>query len=384
MDFTPALEDEAFRRELQQFLDDLLPSDWLGIGSMEGNDVVHEIGRKMGDRRWLVMAWPKEYGGLGASYWQQAIFKEETGLRHLPLGTSLAVNSIGPSIMIYGTDEQKAKYLPGIASGELEFCQMFSEPGSGSDLASLQTRAVRDGDEWVINGGKIWTSNAHRSDYGWLAARTDPDAPKHRGISTFVIPVKTPGLTVNPLINVAGELGLNQLFFDNVRVPASCLVGQENRGWYQMMTTLDFERSGMERYAPAKALVNNLVEFVQEQGGLDKRKAARYALANQVVTSEVGRMLAYRVVAMQSKGLQTSTESSISKTFNAHFFQGTAQLGVNLLGTYGQLAPGSRWAKLQGLMEHRYLTTIPTTISGGTVEINRNIIATRGLGLPRS
>ncbi len=289
MEFQWSPEDEAFRQEIRSFIKDTLPADWTGFAddTAEQREFSRSVGHQLGARGWLVLAWPEEYGGLNASYWQQLIFKEETGYHRVPGINSNGVNNIGPSIMIYGNEEQKKRYLPGIASGDLYFCQMFTEPQAGSDLGSLQTRAVRDGDYYIVNGQKTFTSDAHRSDYGWLAARTDPDAPKHKGISTFVMPTDLPGITITPLINVLGEHSLNQVFFDNVRLLAEQLVGLENQGWYQIMTTLDLERSGMERWAPAKRLLDDLIDFArrEKKDGTGLPPAARQRLADFAVMS---------------------------------------------------------------------------------------------------
>jgi len=387
MHFRWSREDEAFRQELRSFIKEVLPADWTGY--REGTDDWWEffrwVGRQLGARRWLVLAWPEEYGGLNASYWQQLIFKEETGYHRVPGINFNGVNNIGPSIMIYGNEEQKRKYLPGIASGDLFFCQMFTEPEAGSDLGSLQTRAIRDGDYYIVNGQKIFIGDAHVADYGWLAARTDPGAPKHKGISTFVIPTNLPGITITPIIDAAGEHLLNQVFFDNVRLPAENLVGVENRGWYQMMTTLDFERSGMERWAPAKRLLDDLVDFAktEKKAGTALPAPVRYRLADFAVMSEVGRYLAYRVTDMQTHGKIANHEASISKILAATLYQRLANFGVNLLGMYGPLSPKSKWAKMRGEFERYLLATIPTTISGGSLEIQHNVVAIRGLGLPR-
>ena len=389
MDFGWSKEDLDFREEVRSFIKEILPADWTGHGGDEGENLAftREVERKLGERRWLVLAWPREYGGLGATHWQQLIFKEEATYQRLPGMGNLGTNVIGPSIMIYGNDEQKEKYLPGIASGEIHFCQMFTEPGAGSDLGGLTTRATPDGDFYIVNGQKTFTSGAHQADFGWLAARTDPDAPKHKGVSTFVIPTNSPGITITPQINVMGEHGQNHVFFDNVRLPRKELVGVENRGFYQVMTTLDFERSGVERWAGGKRLLDDIVEYVISERGskgvATLPSGIRNKLVDAAITSEAGRYICYRITHMQTQGLIPNKEASMSKVINAHFYQDIANLGVNVLGMYGPLHPDSKWAKLRGIFEYQLLATIPTTISGGSVEVNRNIIATRGLELPR-
>ena len=247
MEFRFTAEEEVFRAEVRQFLKEELPTAWYDqfdteseLGAEQQSEFGRQFNKKLAQRRWLTMPWPLEYGGLKASIMQQMIYNEEMAYNGAPTGLNMGVAWVGPSLMIYGTDEQKKRFLPAIANHEEIWCTLYSEPSAGSDLASLQTRAVRDGDEWVINGQKIWTSGAHRSDWGWLAARTDPEAPKHKGISMFILPMNTPGITVRPLVNMASMHGFNEVFFEDVRIPANYIVGQENNGWYQLAVALDF------------------------------------------------------------------------------------------------------------------------------------------------
>ncbi|HXG41173.1 MAG TPA: acyl-CoA dehydrogenase family protein, partial [Dehalococcoidia bacterium] len=288
----------------------------------------------------------------------------------------------------------KKTYLPKILSGEHIWCQGFSEPNAGSDLASLQTTAVRDGDEYVINGHKIWTSAAHMAHYCLLLCRTDPNAPKHKGLSYIIVPMKDekgnpyPGVTVKPLINMAGQYGFNQVFFDNVRVPVKNLVGEENRGWYMAVTTLDIERSNIGAAVGHQQTIEDLIEFVREQRGqgperLSQLPSLRYELADRWVEAEVALLLSYRVVTMQNRGLIPNYEASATKLYSSELSQRIANTGMKVLGLYGQLAPRSKWAPLRGRIEAAYLTSVASTIAGGTSEIQRNVIATRGLGLPR-
>jgi alkylation response protein AidB-like acyl-CoA dehydrogenase len=263
------------------------------------------------------------------------------------------------------------------------WCQGFSEPGSGSDLASLQTRATKDGDDFVINGQKIWTSNAHHADWIFLLARTDPDAPKHRGISFFLLDMKSPGISIRPLINLAGQHGFNETFFDNVRVPKENLVGEENRGWYIAATTLDFERSGINRIAAATRTLNAIVDHVRATPALRARADVRHRLAELALEFDLGRMLAYRVAWMQSRKLVPNYEASMSKLFGSEMQQRLANFCVNTLGLGGQLLPEDRRTPLEGRAGLYYQTSLSLTIAAGTSEVQKNIIATRGLGLPR-
>jgi alkylation response protein AidB-like acyl-CoA dehydrogenase len=330
------------------------------------------------------MAWPVEYGGLGADHMTQLIYNEEMAYHRAPGGGGMGVAWVGPAVMLYGTDEQKQRYLPRITSGEDVWCTLYSEPGAGSDLAALQTRAVADGDDYVINGQKIWTSGAHRSSWGWLAARTDPDAPKHKGISTFVLPMDTPGITIRPLINIAGQHGFNEVFFDNVRIPKANLVGEPNRGWYQVAVALDFERSGIQAFAGGRRMLEEITAFAGSNRGFVKRNPqVRLALADRAVEVEVGTLIAYRIPSMQAQGKIPNHEASMSKLYGSELSQRIARTGIQLLGMYGMLAPGTEAAPLQGRLETMYLTSVSSTIAAGTSEIQRGIIATRGLGLPR-
>ncbi len=390
MDFSWTPEDQAFRTEVRRFIQDNLPADWDNTPRF-GTDESFELGRanarKLAERKWLALAWPKEYGGLGASHWQQAIFGWETTYWRFPIAVGAGLNLAGPTIMIYGTEAQKAHWLPRIASAQEMWCQLFTEPGAGSDLAALQTRAVRDGDDYIVSGQKIFTSNAHHADMGWAGFRTDPAAPKHRGISTFIVPMHAPGVTVRPLISMSNVHEVNEVFLDDVRIPADHLIGQENRGWYQMATTLDFERSGIHRYAQSTRLVEELVRFTQETRSngrpLSGEPRVRSRLAQAFVELEVGKYIGFRTISMQQRGQVPNREASASKVFGTELLQRVSNVGMAVLGLYGQIARGSKWAALHGRFEFLYLDSVFVTIGAGSSEINRNIIATRGLGLPR-
>ena len=388
MDFRFSDSEEKFREEVREFLRQELPADWDGGTYGEGGgaeEIGPRITKKLAERKWLAMAWPEEDGGLGAPHMQQLVYNEGMSYNAAPGGYSMGVAWVGPAVMLYGSEEQKQRFLPGITSGEDVWCTLYSEPEAGSDLASLQTRAVRDGDDFVINGQKIWTSGAQRSDWGWLAARTDPEAPKHKGISTFAIRMDTPGITVRPLINMAGQSGFSEVFFDNVRVPKDSLVGELNRGWYQVAVALDFERSGIQAYAGGRRTLERLVEFVQEHPDETVRRnpAIRNRLADRAVELAAGTNIAYRIPWMQSKGMIPNYEASISKLFGSEFSQRLALTGGQLLGMYGGLEPESKWAPMKGRLERAYLQAVSSTIAAGTSEVQRGIIATRGLGLPR-
>jgi len=388
--FSP--EQETFRAEVRRFLNDALPQDWEGADNAiddESYDFGRQFLKKLAPKRWIAPAWPKQYGGLDMSLWDQVVFNEEMGYYRAPIVNTAAVGYLGPTIILYGTDEQKQQHLPGITSGDVVWCQGYSEPNSGSDLASLQTRAVQDGDDFVINGQKIWTSQAHYADWMFVLARTDADAPKHRGISYFLLDMKTPGITVRPLINMANGEGFNEVFFENVRLPRSGLLGELNRGWYIATTTLDFERSSIGGTSQALRSLEDLTRFAKSERDAATGKAiwdrpkVRHAVTDLWIDLEIARMLSYRVVSMQSRGLVPNYEASIIKVFNSEFVQRQARVGMHIMGLYGGLWDDSPWAKLRGRFAKSYVASVGIAIAGGTSEIQRNIIAQRGLGLPR-
>ena len=389
MRFKFTAEQESFRSEVNAFLETALPADWEGADNAI-DDESYEFGRtflkKLAPKKWIAPAWPKQYGGLELSHWDQVIYNEAMGYARAPIVNTAAVGYLGPTIILYGNDEQKAQHLPGITSGEVVWCQGYSEPNSGSDLASLQTRAVADGDDFILNGQKIWTSQAHYADWMFVLARTDPDAPKHRGISYFLMDMKTPGVSVRPLINMANGEGFNEVFFDNVRIPKTGLLGELNRGWYIATTTLDFERSNIAAISGSRRTIHDLIAWAKEShaGGRPWDKAeVRHKLSDLLIDVEVGRLVAYRTAWLQSLGKVPNYEASMGKVWMALLGIKLTNAGVNLMGPYGQLQPGSKWAQLQGRLATAYLLAVSGPIGGGTTEIQRNIIAQRGLGLPR-
>jgi len=390
VDFALSAEDEDFRQEVRSFI----RTHW-GLGDTVGGIAAEddeawarglEFAERLQERGWLTLAWPKEYGGQGASHVRQMIFNEECAYHGAPTGGG-SIRFVGPAIMVHGTEEQKLRFLPAIAANEVTWCEGFSEPGSGSDLASLQTRAVLDGDDYVVNGQKIWTSGAHRADWIILLTRTDTEAPKHRGITCLLVDMRSPGISVQPIVQMHGRSGFNQTFFDNVRVPRANVLGEVNRGWYVAATTLDFERSGVGRFASGQRNLDELMQYCREteRGGvrvIDK-PGVRANLAELAIEHEVGRGLAYHVVWMQGAGQIPNYEASMSKLFGTELSQRLARVGVNLMGLYGMLYEGSKWAQMEAQMQTLYLSSVSFTIGAGTSEIQRNIIATRGLGLPR-
>ena len=388
--FTPQQQD--FRQEVRQFLVDNLGDDWRGIVpddyfTNENWALIRQLTAKLVERGWLTLAWPQEYGGQGRPHIEQMIYNEETAYFRAPMrDTSMGTHMVGPSIMLYGSDEQKARYLPEIADGSAVYCQGFSEPESGSDLASLQLRAVEDGDDFILNGSKIWTSGAHRANRCYIMARTDPDAPKHRGISVFIVDMAAPGIQVAPIINMFGVHYFNQVFFENVRVPKQNMIGEMNRGWYVAATTLDFERSGVGRYGSNRRDLEEIIELYNHlrfDRGVSVEDKYRRRIADLWTANEAGRLTAYNVAWMQSQALVPNKEASAAKLVGSEISQRISQLGMQMLGPYAVLDEGSGWAFLNGRIAQQWMDAVSITIRAGTSEIQRNIIASRGLGLPR-
>jgi len=399
LDFKFTAEDETFRQEVRAFIDKELPPDWTGspwVGEPEKEteeswQFAREFTHKMqAEKGWLTMHWPKEYGGHGASAVKQCILYEEIGFSRAPLVDIYGPNMVGPTLIYFGTEEQKKEHLPRIKGGQVIWTQGFSEPDAGSDLVSLKTSATEEADHFVINGQKTWSSIAHYADWMFILVRTDPHAAKkHEGLSLLYLDMKTQGITYTPLINIARGHTFNEVFFENVRVPKNNLIGEKNKGWLLAMATLNFERAfGIGRVGQINRWIKELVGYVNEKkqrGELIPAEAlVREHLVQLSIDSEVLRLLAYRVIYEQSKGRIPSYEASIQFAFGAELMKRLFKTGMQILGPYSQLGMESKWAKLKGLMQRDYLYTPALTLAGGTTEIHKNIIASRGLGLPRS
>jgi len=388
-DFTP--EESDFRRKLSAFLDDALPADWHGPADESRDDhwaLNQQIKKGLADRGWFVMSWPTEYGGADSSPMMNTIFAEEMAYRRAPGHDRFGTRMLGPTLMRFGSDSQRTEHLGAIARGEVQWCQGYSEPNSGSDLASLQTRAVIDGDNFIVNGAKIWTSLAHRADMMFMLVRTDPDAAPHKGISLLLVDMKTPGIQVLPIINMAGVHSFNQVVFDDVRVPQANLVGDLNDGWRVGMTVLNFERSGIDYAVWARAALEELVDYVKNDDSLvstvKTNPEVRGKLASLNTEIEAARLLCYDVAWRQGQGEVPSAEASISKVAGTEIYAKVLDYGTELLGMYGALEPGSEQAELQGNFLKMRLFATSGPILAGTNEIQKNIIAQRGLNLPRA
>lgn len=375
MDFAFSDEDREFRASLRAFLESHAHLDREAVPAA------------MASTGWLTVAWPKEYGGGGANQVRQVIVKEELFRAGVQVD-GVGLNMLGPALMVHGSDELKREHLPRIARAEVRWCQGFSEPNAGSDLASLQTRAVRDGDDFVINGSKIWTSEAHRAQWMHLLVRTDPDAPKHRGISYFLLDMKTPGITVRPLVNMLNSHEFNEVYFEDVRVPASNLLGEENRGWYLAATTLDFERSGIATSVAHQLIVQDLRQYATDspigRANAQRNPSLRVELAERAIEAQVEGLISYRIISMQNRGEIPNKESSIAKLYSSELDVRLAVTAMHLAGLHSQFVDRDDPTAMGGRIPRFYMHSTTSPIGGGTSEIQRNIIATRGLALPRA
>jgi len=395
MDLSFSPEEERFRERVQNFLRDNLPPGWgKGAGRPAGMSQVEFLKdwqRRLYANGFLGMAWPEEYGGQGASQVEMAIFNEELARFRAPgplnlLGLSMA----GPTIITHGNPEQKKRYLPKILSCEEIWCQGFSEPNAGSDLASLKTRAELKGDEFIVNGQKVWTTLGHIADMCMLLVRTDPEAPKHRGLSYLLVEMHTPGITVKPLRQITGEAEFNELFFDDVRVARKNLLGPLNEGWRVATTTLMNERgtsalATVMRYRIVFDEILDLARTTPRNGKpATQDPVIRQQLAQFYVDLEMMRFTAYRTFSRILKGGNPGPEGSISKIAWSELNQRMTELVMNLEGPASQLVRGSPHAVQGGRWQHHFLRSRANTIEAGTSEIQRNIIAERVLGLPRA
>lgn len=383
MDFRFSPEEEKFRKEVRAFLDTTV-TDALLEEVDRGTEIgigpnTWQLMRKLGEKGWLAPSFPKEYGGLGATRWQQFILSDEmTYCRAHPLHLC-GVGIVGPTLLQYGTEEQKRKYVPPIAKGEIEFALGYTEPEAGSDLANLQVRAEKKGDFYVLNGQKVFNTGCHFAQYVWLAARTDPNVPKHKGISLMIVDMKTPGITVRPLWALDGDR-TNEVFYDDVKVPVENLVGEENRGFYYVLTALAHERSFP--IGDVRRTFEEFVAYVKEQG-LGDDSFVRQSVARLATELQALRLLSYRVTWLVENHTSPNWEAPMAKVYLTEFMWRFSNTAMEILGPYGQLQKGSKWAPLMGRVERLYRHAARRNVSAGSSEIQRNTIATVGLKLPR-
>jgi alkylation response protein AidB-like acyl-CoA dehydrogenase len=445
MDFRLTDEEEAFRQEVRAFVrENISPAVQAG-GQMAGTPEARAFVRKMGERGWLALTWPERYGGRGRSPYLLSVLNEELSYWEAPT-VPVAAAVVAPTLMSAASDFLQDKLLPPIARGEIAFCLGYSEPEAGSDLFALQTRATRDGDDWVIEGHKRFTTHAHLVEYCLLIARSDPSLPKHRGLSLFVVDLKLPGITIRPLITMDGHHSTNEVFFDRVRVPREYLVGEPNRAAEYVALALEFERflpfpvsklqsrfEELVRLArngpsaltsprghptvsplpipeegesrsdappePAAPVAEEVSEGDSPSSGIGRGETvgcplgdvradgpsptARHRLARLAIELEVARMLNLNLAHTAIRGLRPGVESAMNKLYATALDQRIAGAGVDLMGAYGQLREGSRRAPGTGAFAERLIGSVVSTIAGGSTEVLKNTIATRGLGLPR-
>jgi alkylation response protein AidB-like acyl-CoA dehydrogenase len=386
-EFSP--EQLAWRDEVRGFLRKTVTPALVAEMRVAGNEgdgpLAGAFHKKMFEKGWWGIGWPKEFGGLGKSALEQFIYVEEMEAAGAP-AMRLTITSVAPTILRAGTEEQKAKWLPPILRGDLEFAVAYSESEAGTDLAALKTRAVLDGDEWVISGQKMWNTGAHTATHNWVAVRTEPDAPKHKGISMMIVPMDRPGITVQPIWTWSG-IRTNAVFFDNVRVPRDHLVGERGMGFYYAMMALDFERIMIGSVGLLRRLLGELKAFVRrtrrDGRPLGSVPWVRRALADLEMRVEVGRQIGLLNAWLIDQGEVPTKEGSIAKVYVTELNAHLASVGLEILGLAGQLAPDDPAAPLHGRLQWLYTLAPLQRFGGGTNEVQRIIIAQRGLGLPR-
>ena len=388
MDISYAPEHEALRRELRAYFAALMTPErraaLSGDGEYGDGSAYQEIVRRMGADGWLTLGWPTEFGGRGGSALDQLIFTDEAATAGAPV-PFLTINTVGPTIMRFGTPEQKAFFLPRIASGELHFSIGYSEPGAGTDLASLRTRAVRDGDDYVINGQKMWTSLIQYADYVWLAARTDPDAPRHKGLSVLIVPTDADGFSWTPVRTMAG-VTTSATYYEDVRVPATSVVGELNRGWALITNQLNHERVALTSAAPILTALREVREWAQQTKLPDGRRVidqewVQLHLARVHAKVQFLRLKNWQIASSEHVG---PAEASATKVFGTEFATEAYRLLMEVLGANGAVRMGSPAALLHGRVERMHRASLILTFGGGTNEVQRDIIAMAGLRLPAS
>jgi alkylation response protein AidB-like acyl-CoA dehydrogenase len=404
MDFALTPEQEQFAREFEEYLDKHLTPEvraeseiFMNMnkdtdpGEFErgeyGGPKSKEFIRRMGADGWLGVGWPREYGGQGRSVMDQHIFYEAIWARRAPFPV-LTLNAVGPTIMKFGSEEQKKEFLPRILKGDLEIAIGYTEPDAGTDLASLKTVAVKDGDSYVINGNKVFTSIAHLADYLWLAVRTDPDPKKkHKGLSILLIDIDTPGITIDPIYTLGGHR-VNSIYLKNVVVPRTCLVGEENKGWELIVGQLEHERFSLSPSSPMRRRIEETIEWAKEThvdgSAVIDHPGVREKLAELLAEVDILKLLNYQVVDNMTKDKMFWAESSAVKVFGSELNIRINNALLDIMGLYGQLQQGDERAPLNGLVESHFRDDLLFVFAGGTNEIQRDIIAMVGLGLPKS
>ena len=386
---TPA--QESLREELREYFATLVtPEVKAGLAASSGEfgdaQVYKDVIRQLGTDGWLGIGWPQEYGGQARSMTDQLIFTDAAAVAGVPI-PYLTLNTVGPTIMRYGTEEQKEYFLPRILAGDLHFSIGYSEPGSGTDLASLKTRAVREGDEWVINGQKMWTSLIQYADWLWLACRTDPDLPRHKGLSMILVPADSPGFSYTPVHTVAG-ISTSATYYEDVRVPASNLVGELNGGWALMTNQLNHERVALTSAAPLTHSIELVRRWAQETKNPDGQRVidgewVQIALGRAHARAEALRLINWKLAADADAGVDLSpAEASATKIYGSELATEVYRTLMEVVGPNAGVTADSEGAVLQGRLERFYRSALVMTFGGGTNEIQRDIIGYVGLGLP--
>jgi alkylation response protein AidB-like acyl-CoA dehydrogenase len=392
MEFRLSAAEEAFRAEVRSWLKSNLPAGWGTAAYREPHGAEEKIAASKAWQKtlfrggWAGITWPKQYGGLGASLVEQLIFNEECAAADAPDSINLAValGLVGPTLMACGTAEQRARFLPRILGGDDIWCQGFSEPNAGSDLASLKTRGDVEGDTIVVTGQKIWTSFAQYADWCILVVRTNPrPARKHEGMTFLLVDMRSPGITIRPLVEMTGEAWFNEVFFDSVRVPRANVVGEIDRGWDVVLTTLAHERGGTAPHARLRRELQQLFALARRTDAAAQTPRTRQHLAQLAIEVQIARLSAYRNVTVIQRTGKPGPEGSILKLFWSELEQRMMESACEILGPHSALAPGDARAPDDGLWGRLLLWTRSATIYAGTSEVQRNIIAQRVLGLPR-
>src|SRR5256886_3242623 len=393
MELAYSKEDEAFRKEVRTWLKSNLPKKDKSISDLMPHDPervkrAKEWQRKLYDAGYVAMGWPRDYGGQGADVMRQTIVNEEMARAGAPgLIGLMGIQMVGPTLIAHGSEEQRRRYLPKILTAEEIWCQGYSEPGSGSDLASLRTRAELRSDGFAVNGQKVWTSNAQFADWMFCLVRTDPEAPKHRGISYLLIDMKTPGITVRPLVQMTGDAGFNEVFFEDVRVPRANVVGGLNDGWTIANATLFHERNMLGSTTRTQQVFQGLLRLARTQGRGGRPACAdpavRRRLADLAIRVETMKLEAYRQLTDTLRGRPHGISPSVNKLVTTQLNPDLAQAALDILGSYGPLARGNRRARDGGAWPLDFMYTLGLIIGGGTSQIQKNIIAERGLAMPR-
>jgi 3-oxocholest-4-en-26-oyl-CoA dehydrogenase alpha subunit len=384
--YTP--EQERLRQELRDYFGRLMTPEVRhalehpDAGDYGSGDAYRAVIRRLGEDGWLALGWPQEHGGRGGTMLDQLIFTDEAAIAHVPV-PFLTINTVGPTIMRFGTPEQKAFYLPRIAAGEIHFSIGYSEPGAGTDLASLRTTATRDGDEYVINGQKMWTSLIQYADYVWLACRTDPAAPRHKGLSMIIVPTSAEGFSWTPVPTLAG-VTTSATYYSSVRVPVTSLVGEENKGWPLITNQLNHERVALTSAAPVMSALADVRDWARTTKLADGRRVidepwVRLNLARVHAKAEFLKLMNWKIA---SSGTVGPGSASATKVFGTEFATEAYRLLMEVLGARALVPAGSPGAALAGRIERVQRSALILTFGGGTNEVQRDIIAAAGLGLP--